>query len=51
MLSLVQIVVTAAVVLALFPGIRRRVVDAVGRTFAVLFAFALVFLAVVTLTQ
>ena len=51
MLSFVQILVTAAVVLALFPGIRQRVVDAVGRTFAFVFAFALIFLAVVVLTQ
>lgn len=51
MLSLVQILVTAAVVLALFPRIRQKIVNAVGRTFAVLFGFALVFLAVVVLTQ
>ncbi|NBC34379.1 MAG: hypothetical protein GVY13_17005 [Alphaproteobacteria bacterium] len=51
MLSFVQILVTVAVILALFPRVRQKVVDAVGRTFAVLFAFALVFLAVVVLTQ
>ncbi len=48
---LLQLLVIVGLLLALFPAVRRRVVAAVGQLFAALFVFALVFLAVVVLTQ
>jgi|GEM_PF-2490702 len=48
---LLKFLVIVGLVLALFPPVRRRLVTALGRAFAALFVFALVFLAVVVLTQ
>ena len=48
---MLQIVLVAILILALFPAVRRRVEKAVGRVFAVLLFGAVAFLAVVVLTH
>jgi uncharacterized membrane protein YccC len=48
---LLKIALIAGLILALFPGVRRRLEKAVGRLFTVLLIGAVAFLAVVVLTQ